>query len=66
VNAVSVLQYGNSVRKFNQLISVKCFVSVVDDNFATNFHILYVSVETSVHFNVIKLSILSLSRIGRT
>jgi len=66
MNAVGVLHNGNGVRSFNKLISVKCFVALLADKFSTNYHNLYTSVKTSVYFNFIKLSVLSLNRIGRT
>jgi len=66
MNAVGFVQNGNVVKSFNKLISVKCFVAVLHDKFSTNFHNLYTSVKTSVYFNFIKLSVLSLNRIGRT
>jgi len=60
------LRNGKGVRRFSKLISVKCCVAVLADKFSINFHNLYTPFKTSVHFNFIKLSILSLNRIGRT
>jgi len=66
VNAVGLLQYGNSVGNFNRLISVRCCFCVLDLKFSKKIHSLYTPFKTSVHFNFIKLSILSLNRIGST
>jgi len=66
MDAVGFVHNRNGVKSFNELISVKYFVALLHDKFLINFHNLYTLVKTSVHFNFIKLSILSLNRIGRT